>query len=115
MSAAILVLCDDLLFWARIEAAARLAGTPVRRAAGPEDARAAVAAGDVRRVLADLGSRSLDAAALAAEWKAGGRAPELVGFASHVDLDVQRRAREAGFDRVLARSAFVRELASLLR
>jgi hypothetical protein len=37
-----------------------------------------------------------------------------VGFVSHVDAETTARAREAGFDRVLARSRFVAELESML-
>jgi CheY-like chemotaxis protein len=109
MSETVLVLCDDLLFWSRIQGAARAAGVPVARAAGdraiPES---------VRRVLVDLQASSLDPYAWAARWKAAGHAPELVAFGSHVDLEAQARAREAGFDRVLSRSAFVHELTALL-
>jgi len=57
---------------------------------------------------------SLDPFALPAAWSAAPDGPELVAFASHVDLGAQERARRAGYHRVLARSAFVRELPELL-
>lgn len=110
MSAALLVVCDDLLFWSRIKAAAVAAGVGVARA---REAR--IPPAEVRRVLVDLQATSLDPFACATAWKAAVPALELVAFASHVDLDAQARAREAGFDRVLARSAFVRELPDLVR
>ena len=106
MNETVLVVCDDLLFWSKIQGAARAAGVSVVRAsassATPEN---------VRRVLVDLQATSLDPYALPEVWKDG---PELVAFASHVDLSAQERARRAGFHRVLARSAFVRELPELL-
>ena len=106
MSEPVLVLCDDLFFWSKIQGAARAAGVPLVRvsatAAAPEN---------VRRVLVDLQATSLDPFTLPQAWKEG---PELVAFASHVDLQAQERARKAGFHRVLARSAFVRELPELL-
>ena len=106
MSDTVLVLCDDLLFWSRIQGAARAAGVPLVRlragSAAPEG---------VRRVLVDLQATSLDPFVLP---ETQGEGPELVAFASHVDLTDQERARKAGFHRVLAWSAFVRELPDLL-
>ena len=101
-------LCDDLLFWSRIQGAAQAAGVPVRRAAGPP------ASGPVRRVLVDLSVKSVDPFACAQDWKGAPEPPELIAFGSHVDLEALARARTAGFDRVLTRSAFVRELPALL-
>jgi hypothetical protein len=106
MSDTVLVLCDDLLFWSKIQGAARAAGVSVMRASASSPP-----AGEVRRVLVDLQATSLDPFTLPERWRGG---PELVAFASHVDLDAQERARRAGFHRVLARSAFVRELPELL-
>ena len=106
MSETVLVLCDDLLFWSKIQGAARAAGVSVVRAGS-----ASPAPQEVRRVLVDLQATSRDPFALPGEW---GNGPELVAFASHVDLGAQERARRAGYHRVLARSAFVRELPELL-
>jgi hypothetical protein len=39
----------------------------------------------------------------------------VVAFGSHLDREALQAARSAGADRVLARSAFVRELQPLLR
>ncbi len=109
MSETVLVLCDDLLFWSKIQGAARAAGVSVVRAGS-----ASPAPQEVRRVLVDLQARSLDPFTLPAAWSAPPEGPELVAFASHVDLGAQERARRAGYHRVLARSAFVRELPELL-
>ena len=38
----------------------------------------------------------------------------LVGFFSHVQTELQRQAQEAGYDRVLPRSVFTRDLADIL-
>ena len=109
MSEAVLVLCDDLLFWSKIQGAARAAGVSVARVRAGSPAPP-----DVRRVLVDLQATSLDPFALPAAWSATPDGPELVAFASHVDLGAQERARRAGYHRVLARSVFVRELPELL-
>ena len=60
-----------------------------RRAAGPEP----VAAGDEQSAAAGL--------------------PRL-GFYSHVEQDVRRRAEQAGFERVVPRSRMAREAAALV-
>ena len=110
----LVVVCDDLLFWARIQGAAKAASTTAVRVWDSAGMEAALAAGDVGRVLVDLGSRSLDALDWAPRWKALPRPPELVAFGSHMDAAALARARAAGFDRVMARSRFVEELASLV-
>ena len=38
----------------------------------------------------------------------------LLGFFSHVQVELQRRAREAGYDAILPRSVFARDLANIL-
>ena len=38
----------------------------------------------------------------------------IVGYVSHVQTDVIKRAREAGCDTILARSAFVQKLAEII-
>lgn len=38
----------------------------------------------------------------------------LLGFFSHVQVELQRRAREAGYDDILPRSLFARDLANIL-
>ena len=108
MNETVLVVCDDLLFWSRIQGAAQAAGVPVRRVDGPP------VPGPVRLVLVDLSVKSLDPFACAESWKRAPEPPELIAFGSHVDLEALSRARKAGFDRVLTRSAFVRELPALL-
>jgi hypothetical protein len=47
------------------------------------------------------------------ERSAGARVPRL-GFYSHVEQDVRRRAEEAGFDRVVPRSRMARDAPALV-
>ena len=66
-------------------------------------------------VLADLDSSRLAAAATLTSLKGAlGNAP-LIGFFSHVHVERSTEAKAAGFYKVLARSAFVRELPELIR
>ena len=39
----------------------------------------------------------------------------MLGFFSHVEVEVQREATAVGFDRVIPRSLFARDLASILK
>jgi hypothetical protein len=102
------VLTGDLFFQAKIEAVAKAAGVPVRFAGSAEEARGAAT------VLVDLadGNRAIEAVGA---LKTGLGAPFVVAFGPHREGEAFRRAREAGADRVLARSAFVERLPELLR
>ena len=68
-------------------------------------------------ILLDLHDTRLDPFALAARLKADEqlRAVPLVGFFSHVERELQRRAEEAGVDHVLPRSVFTQRLADILK
>jgi len=108
-------LAADLLFAGRIRGTAGAAGRSVTLARRPQDVVDAVKAGAVR-VLLDLDARSVDVPALirALREDVTTRHAEIIAWVSHVRTDAIAAARAAGADRVLARSAFVRELPELL-
>jgi CheY-like chemotaxis protein len=108
-------LAADLLFAGRIRGTAGAAGRSVTLARRPQDVLNAVRAGAVR-VLLDLDARSVDVPALIRSLRADDatRHAEIIAWVSHVRTDAIAEARAAGADRVLARSAFVRELPELL-
>jgi hypothetical protein len=105
---AVAVLTVDLFFRAKIEAVARAAGVPVVFVGSVEEVESA------KTVLVDLadGARAIEAVSA---LKARPQAPLVVAFGPHREGEAFRRAREAGADRVLARSAFVERLPELLR
>jgi CheY-like chemotaxis protein len=105
----------DLIFGARIRAAAEQAGVTVRFARSLEELL--LLAAGARLVVLDLDARWLDGARAIAELRRARPSSELriVAFVSHVRAEAMAAAQEAGADRVLARSAFVRQLLSLLR
>jgi CheY-like chemotaxis protein len=106
----VIALVDDLMFLSRVREAARGLDLEVKALRQPPDAPFS----DVRLVLVDL-DRFGDPALLARLRGAPGLAePPLVGFLSHVHAERARQARDGGCTRVLARSAFVQELPSLL-
>jgi CheY-like chemotaxis protein len=111
---AVVAAVGDLIFGARIRGAAGQTGVPVHFARTLDDLCASAAG--ARLVLLDLDARWLDAPAAIRRLRgdpaaAGAR---IVAFVSHVRTDAIEAARDAGADRVMARSAFVRDLPTLL-
>ena len=68
-------------------------------------------------IIVDLHAQKCDPFALAASLKsdAGMRAIPLVGFFSHVQIALMRQAQAAGFERVMPRSAFTKQLPEILQ
>ena len=96
--ARVALLCPDLLFGSKLQGALKAAGHDVL----PPDADADV-------LVVDLTVEPEERIAASA----GSTAPRL-GFYSHVEQDVRRRAEEAGFDRVVPRSRMAREPVALV-
>ncbi len=94
----------DLMDRSRVEIAGRTAGLDFDFVAEPEDLAVAVGRG-VRFVVVDLAQAGI------LEVLPRLRRAHTVGFASHVDKTLLVRARAAGCDEVMARSAVFRRLA----
>ncbi|HEY8485161.1 MAG TPA: hypothetical protein VIL13_11150 [Longimicrobiales bacterium] len=114
---AVVALVVDLIFASRIRGTAQAAGvqaTTVRSAA-----ELLQRAGELqpRLILVDLDARAADPPAVIARLREDPQTRDIpiVAFGSHVQREAIEAARAAGADRVLARSAFVRELPFLLR
>ena len=112
--ARVALLCPDLLFGSKVEGALRAAGHEVTRYEGEDMARAAVPESDL--LIVDLTADSYDGAVLVESMQMGRELEGVpaLGFYSHVDQDVRRRADEAGFDLVVPRSRMNREGAALV-
>jgi hypothetical protein len=105
--ARVLALAPDLFFAAKIKETLTAAGHEVSLAASPEDLSSQHQRPDV--VIVDLdSSKGYDAPRF-------GDPTRLLGFYSHVDVDVRRRAEEAGFDLVVPRSKMAREMPELVK
>ncbi|HZS94594.1 MAG TPA: hypothetical protein VFA78_07345 [Chloroflexota bacterium] len=103
----VVALIPDLFFQARVAAAARAAGRPLRFVSDPGDL------GETSLVLVDL-----DAAPEIGETIAALRrrtSAPIVVFGPHVDTERRKEARRAGADRVLAKSKFVTELPRIMQ
>ena len=104
----LVILIRDLILGSRVVAAAKNAGVTFNHVRDP--AKLAGAAG--RRLILDLNQEG--AIAAAGVWKAAGEGRLAVGFVSHVDAQTANAARDAGIDKVMARSRFVEVLPALL-
>ncbi|PYS31783.1 MAG: response regulator [Acidobacteria bacterium] len=104
----IAVLIDDLFFSSKISATAQHVGSEVvlcRTAEGvPPDAA---------RICVDLNASTFDPIEEIRKLKAGHSRP-IVAFLSHVQVDLKRKAEEAGADEVMPRSAFAQRLPEIL-
>lgn len=104
---------NDLMFASRIRGAAEHTQATVRFVRSEADLLDA--ARTAALVLLDLETRWLDAPRVIQLLRADmASAAQVVAFAPHVNTEALTAARDAGADRVLARSAFVRLLPDLL-
>lgn len=117
MNTRVVAAVDDMFF------AARIRGTGEQMGVGVEFARSVDALVEAATrhapalVIVDLHAGRIDPFALARRMKADERLCDvpLVGFFSHVQTELYRRAQEAGFDHVFPRSAFTRRLPEILQ
>ena len=116
MAKHIIAVVDDLFFASKIRGTAEQVGVIVSFPRKIEVLIENALQNQPAVIIIDLHAQKIDPIALAKELKADERLREipLVGFFSHVQIELQRQAQEAGFDRVLPRSAFTRDLANIL-
>ena len=104
----VVAVVDDMFFKAKIRAVAEAVGVeisfPRTKEALLEKARQA------GLVIVDLHSEKFDPLTLPAELGP----VRLLGFFSHVEVELQRKALAAGYQQVIPRSVFARELAEIL-
>lgn len=114
MSRKVIAVVDDMFFASKIRAVAEAAGVEISFARNKEVLLEK--ARETQLILVDLHNQKLDGVALAKELKSDEvlAAIPLVGFFSHVEKELQRSAVAAGYDRVLPRSVFTRDLPTIL-
>ena len=108
----VLAIVEDLVFQARIEAAAASLGVEVRIAKTGAQAQAIWS--DAAVVVVDLNLTSADALEAIRLLRAQRPAVRIIGYGSHVQAERLAQARAAGCTTVLPRSAFVQQLPRLL-
>ena len=116
MSEIVIAVVDDMFFASKIRAVAEAVGAeisfPRSREALVEKARET----KPQLILVDLHNQQIDSNTLANELKSDEQLRDirLLGFFSHVQTELQRNAIAAGFDQVIPRSVFARDLPKIL-
>lgn len=112
----ILVVVDDLLFSSKIRTTARQLGLEVVVVRQGDAVVESARRERPTLIVVDLNCARLDAVGLVASLKHDSALATIpiVGFVSHVQVDLIDRARAAGIDEVMARSAFSSRLPEIL-
>ena len=111
----VVAVLNDLLFTVKIQDAAKRAGFGCVFVKTQADAVAQAKLQPTVMII-DLNANSFDALALIGTLKADPetRHVTLLGYVSHVQVELKEAAVQQGCDRVMARSAFVQNLPGLL-
>ena len=113
----ILVAVDDMLFSSKIRTVAKLAGVEIAFARTPSEILEAAKSKAPSAVIFDLNSAKAQPIETVAALKQDPALASIrtLGFVSHVHTELIQAARGAGFDEVMARSAFAGNLADILQ
>ena len=116
MSRQIIAVVDDLFFASKIRGTAEQAGVMVGFARSADGVGEMVRQNRPSLIICDLHSRKIDPLELAKTLKANAETQDIpvLGFFSHVQTELQEQAKQAGFDQVIPRSVFTRDLAEIL-
>jgi CheY-like chemotaxis protein len=116
MTRRVLVAISDMFFASKVRATAEALGIEVKSYRRLEPLMEAAAGEAADLILVDLHNQSIDPIELARQLKSveGVRTPMLIGFFSHVETELQRSALAAGYDQVIPRSVFSRDLGKIL-
>ena len=110
MSHIVIAVVDDMFFASKIRAVAEAVGTEISFPRSKEALMQKVRETKPRLVIVDLHNQKIDPNELAQELTG----IRLLGFFSHVQSELQRNAIAAGFDQVIPRSVFARDLPKIL-
>lgn len=116
MSRTVIAAVDDMFFISKIRATAEHLGVDLRFARNSDALLANARENRANLIIVDLHAQKIDPIALATALKSDPelQAIVLLGFFSHVQTDLMREATKAGYDRVMPRSAFSKDLATIL-
>ncbi len=116
MSRTIIAVVDDLFFASKIRGTAQQLSLSVTFARTKDGLIEAALQERPALIICDLHAQQIDPIELARDLKENHLLREipLVGFLSHVQVELQKAAQAAGFDQVLPRSAFTKNLPQIL-
>ena len=113
----VLAAVDDMLFRSKIRTVAKLAGVDVTIVRTADEILQQARTLKPSLVIFDLNNPKAEPIATAAAMKQDAELKSIrtMGFVSHVHTELIGAARQAGFDEVIARSAFAGNLAEILQ
>ena len=116
MTRRIIAIVDDMFFASKIRATAEAVGIEIAFPRTRESTLEKIAQVQPQLIVVDLQNARFDVIEFGSELKANAETQSvpLLGFFSHVEVELQRKAVNAGFDRVVPRSVFARDLAAML-
>jgi DNA-binding NarL/FixJ family response regulator len=108
---------DDMFFSSKIESVAKLVGVQVVHALDARQLEECLTGAAPRMIILDLNSKACAPLGAIRRIKADARFSQapIVGFLSHVQHELERRAREAGCNQVMPRSSFSADLPRILQ
>lgn len=112
----IIAVVDDLFFASKIRGTAEELSVTASFVRSIDAVLEAARRDQPSLIICDLHSERVDPVGLAKQLKADEqlRSIPLLGFFSHVQIELQHQAEAAGFDRVIPRSAFSKSLGEIL-
>ena len=110
----VLFLTHDLLFSSRVSGAARQAGVTVAVVGSLEQLREKLDASTVA-ILVDLENRATDPTTIVTLSQGSTPSPKTIAYGPHVKTELLDGARAAGFDVVLSRGEFDKQIRTLLQ
>jgi len=116
MPTTIIAVIDDLFFASKIRGTGEQVGALVLFVKSADEAIQKARNESPGLIIVDMNARCCHPMDLARTFKGDDRLSgiPLLGFFSHVQTELQRAAEAAGFDRVMPRSAFTKQLPEIL-
>jgi DNA-binding NarL/FixJ family response regulator len=111
--AQVVALVDDFFFQAKMSGTAKMLGVELRMCTTADAMAAEIAGSTPKLVVVDLNARNNP---LQAIENLRAKAPYIpvIGFLSHVQVELAEQARAAGCQEVMPRSMFTKDLATIL-
>lgn len=116
MARTVIIAVDDMFFVAKIRATAEHLGVTLRSVRNLETLLNVAREGQTDLIIVDLHAQKLDPLTVAQTIKSEAQLASipLLGFFSHVQTELKKNALAAGYDSVIPRSVFSRDLEAIL-
>ena len=116
MTRSVIIAVDDMFFVAKIRATAEHLGVTLRSVRNLETLLNVAREGQTDLIIVDLHAQKLDPLTVAQAIKSDAQLASipLLGFFSHVQTELKENALAVGYDLVIPRSVFSRDLGAIL-